>query len=209
MQTYPGLLHLNGNLMVSVDLETTGRQPGFHEIIQIACVPLGPDLKPAADLQPFYTEVRPDFPERAEKQAMCKHSIPMEELLLHAPTQDKVRDLFVEWFERLDLPFKSLVPLAHNWAFEASFLKAWMGINLFEDLLVQPGPRRDAAGPGHSTTGRPSAARKSPSTGSGSDRSATSSASSTPAPTTPWPTPWPRRKSTEPCCNCTNGPRRP
>jgi DNA polymerase III epsilon subunit-like protein len=135
MQTYPGLLHLNGNLMVSVDLETTGRQPGFHEIIQIACVPLGPDLKPAADLQPFYTEVRPDFPERAEKQAMCKHSIPMEELLLHAPTQDKVRDLFVEWFERLDLPFKkSLVPLAHNWAFEASFLKAWMGINLFEDL---------------------------------------------------------------------------
>ena len=135
MQTYPGLLHLNGNLMVSVDLETTGRQPGFHEIIQVACVPLGPDLKPAANLQPFYTEVRPDFPERAEKQAMCKHSIPMEELLLHAPTQDKVRDLFVEWFERLDLPFKkSLVPLAHNWAFEASFLKAWMGINLFEDL---------------------------------------------------------------------------
>jgi DNA polymerase III epsilon subunit-like protein len=135
MQTYPGLLHLNGNLMVSVDLETTGRQPGFHEIIQVACVPLGPDLKPAPDLQPFYTEVRPDFPERAEKQAMCKHSIPMEELLLHAPTQDKVRDLFVEWFERLDLPFKkSLVPLAHNWAFEASFLKAWMGINLFEDL---------------------------------------------------------------------------
>ena len=36
-------------------------------------------------LQPFYTEVKPDFPERAEKQAMCKHSIPMEELLLHAP----------------------------------------------------------------------------------------------------------------------------
>ena len=135
MQTYPGLLHLIGNLMVSVDLETTGRQPGFHEIIQVACVPLGPDLKPAPDLQPFYTEVRPDFPERAEKQAMCKHSIPMEELLLHAPTQDKVRDLFVEWFERLDLPFKkSLVPMAHNWAFEASFLKAWMGVQLFEEI---------------------------------------------------------------------------
>ena len=68
---------------------------------------------------------------------MCNDSIPMEELLLHAPTQDKVRDLFVEWFERLDLPFKkSLVPLAHTWAFEASFLKAWMGINLFEDLWL-------------------------------------------------------------------------
>jgi DNA polymerase III epsilon subunit-like protein len=135
MQTYPGLLHLNGNLLVSVDLETTGRQPGYHEIIQIACVPLGPDLKPAPSVRPFYTEIRPDFPERAERAAMCKHGVPMEQLLLHAPSQDKVRDLFVEWFERLDLPFKkSLVPMAHNWAFEASFLKAWLGIELFENL---------------------------------------------------------------------------
>jgi DNA polymerase III epsilon subunit-like protein len=133
MQTYPGLLHLNGNLLVSVDLETTGRQPGFHEIIQIACVPLGPDLKPSPKLRPFYTEIRPDFPERAEKQAMCKHGVPMEQLLLHAPSQDKVRDLFLEWFEALDLPFKkSLVPMAHNWAFEASFLKAWLGVDLFD-----------------------------------------------------------------------------
>ena len=135
MQTYPGLLHLNGNLLVSVDLETTGRQPGFHEVVQIACVPLGPDLKPSPRLAPFYTEIKPDFPERAEKQAMCKHGISMEQLLLHAPSQDKVRDLLVEWFERLDLPFKkSLVPMAHNWAFEASFLKAWMGIPLFEEM---------------------------------------------------------------------------
>ena len=66
MQTYPGLLHLNGNLMVSVDLETTGRRPGYQEIIQIACVPLGPDLKPAPRLMPFYTEIKPNFPERAE-----------------------------------------------------------------------------------------------------------------------------------------------
>ncbi len=135
MQTYPGLLHLNGNLLVSVDLETTGRQPGYHEIIQIACVPLGPDLKPAPSVRPFYTEIRPDFPERAERAAMCKHGVPMEQLLLHAPSQDKVRDLFVEWFEGLDLPFKkSLVPMAHNWAFESSFLKAWLGVQLFEDI---------------------------------------------------------------------------
>jgi DNA polymerase III epsilon subunit-like protein len=135
MQTYPGLLHLNGNLLVSVDLETTGRRPSYHEIIQIACVPLGPELKPAPGLMPFYTEIKPNFPEREEKQAKYKHNIPTEQLLLHAPDQDKVKDLFVEWFERLDLPFKkSLVPLAHNWAFEASFLKEWLGTALFEDI---------------------------------------------------------------------------
>ena len=135
MTTYPGLLHLNGNLLCSVDLETTGRQPGFHEICQIACVPLGPDLKPSPTLRPFYTEIKPDFPERAEPQALAKHGIPLEQLLLHAPEQDKVKDLFVEWFERLDLPFKkSLVPMAHNWAFESSFLKAWLGVTLFDEL---------------------------------------------------------------------------
>ena len=135
MQTYSGLVHLNGNLLVSVDLETTGRQPGYHEIIQVACVPLDSQLKPSATLRPFSTSVRPDYPERAEKGAMCKHGIPMEDLLLHAPSQDKVRDLLVEWFEGLDLPFKkNLTPLAHNWAFEASFLKAWMGIQLFEEV---------------------------------------------------------------------------
>ena len=91
MQTYPGLLHLNGNLLVSVDLETTGRRPGYHEIIQIACVPLGPELKPAPGLLPFYTEIKPNFPERAEQQAKFKHNIPMEQLLLHAPDQDKVQ----------------------------------------------------------------------------------------------------------------------
>jgi DNA polymerase III epsilon subunit-like protein len=59
----------------------------------------------------------------------------MEELLLNAPEQDKVKDLFVEWFESLDLPFKkSLVPMAHNWAFESSWLKEWLGVTLFDDI---------------------------------------------------------------------------
>jgi DNA polymerase III epsilon subunit-like protein len=135
MKTYPGLLNLNGNLLVSVDLETTGRRPGYHEIIQVACVPLDAELKPAANLRPFYTEIKPNFPERAEQQAQFKHNIPMEQLLLHAPDQDKVKDLFVEWFESLDLPFKkSLVPMAHNWSFESSWLKEWLGVTLFDDI---------------------------------------------------------------------------
>ena len=135
MQTYPGLLHLNGNLLVSVDLETTGRKPSYHEIIQIACVPLDSELKPAANLRPFYMTIKPNFPERAEKQAQYKHNISIEELLLHAADQDKVKDLFVEWFQTLDLPFKkSLVPMAHNWAFESSWLKEWLGVTLFDEI---------------------------------------------------------------------------
>ena len=203
MQTYPGFLHLNGNLLVSVDLETTGRRPGYHEIIQIACVPLDSDLKPAKGLSPFYTEIKPNFPERAEPQAQFKHNIPMERLLSDAPDQDKVKDLFVEWFERLDLPMKkSLVPLAHNWAFESKLAEGMAGHHALRRNLVQPRPRRDAAGHRHQRQGR-HAWRGHPLQSRGAwDRSAASSTSSTSTPTTPWPMPWPRRKSTGPCCNC-------
>ena len=82
---YPGLVHLNGCLMAAVDLETTGTRPGYHEIIQIAVVPLDSDFKPLADVRPFYTLVKPKHPERESEAAKQKHKIPMSELLLHAP----------------------------------------------------------------------------------------------------------------------------
>jgi hypothetical protein len=64
--------------------------------------------------------------ERLRKQ---KHKIPMTELLLHAPEPERVADWLYDWFVALKLPFrKCLIPLAHNWAFESSFLKAWLGV---------------------------------------------------------------------------------
>jgi len=129
VKTYSGLVHLNGSVLASVDLETTGRRAGYHEIIQIAVVPLNSDLRPAEGIKPFYTTVRPEHPERQERGAAYVHGININELILNAPESGKVKDLLVEWFERLDLPVgKNLVPLAHNWAFEASFLTAWLGI---------------------------------------------------------------------------------
>ena len=60
----------------------------------------------------------------------------MEDLILHAPSSGKVQDLLVEWWEKLDLPLgKTLVPLAHNWAFEAGFLRAWLGVELTQTLF--------------------------------------------------------------------------
>ncbi len=129
-KTYSGLVHLNGHLLASVDVETTGRRPGYHEIIQIAVVPLNSDLRPLDGVRPFYHNVKPIFPERAETRASYVHGIKIEELILHAPEPGKVADLLREWWEKLDLPAgKTLVPLAHNWAFESSFLTAWLGID--------------------------------------------------------------------------------
>jgi DNA polymerase III epsilon subunit-like protein len=136
VKTYPCLVHLNGNLLAAVDLETTGTRPGYHEIIQIAVLPLDSDIKPLEGVRPFYTHVKPKHPDREDEAAKQKHRIPMTELLLHAPESERVADWLVEWFERLQLPFrKCLAPLAHNWAFESAFLKAWLGVPMVDSLF--------------------------------------------------------------------------
>ena len=107
--------------------------------------PLDSDFKPLADVRPFYTLVKPKHPERESVGAKHKHKIPMTELLLHAPESERVADWLYDWFVALKLPFKKcLVPLAHNWAFESSFLKAWLGVEQTDLILPQPRPRRDA-----------------------------------------------------------------
>jgi DNA polymerase III epsilon subunit-like protein len=142
-KTYSGLVHLNGNLLAAIDLETTGLQAGYHEPIQIAVVPLNSDIRPLEGVRPFYTTIRPSYPERQEKSVGYVHGLPIEELVLHAPDAGKVADLLVEWWEKLDLPFgKTLIPLAHNWAFECKFLQSWLGVDLTSQLFF--GHARDA-----------------------------------------------------------------
>ena len=66
-----------------------------------------------------------------------------------------MKDLFVEWFERLDLPFKKgLVPLAHNWAFESSWLKEWLGITLFDEIWFSHARDGMLLAHGHQRPGR-------------------------------------------------------
>jgi len=137
MRTYSSLPHLNGNLMAAVDVETTGRRANWHEIVQIAVVPLDSDIRPLEGVTPFYMTVQPLHPERVEEAARNVHGLDLTHLALYAPHPDKVADMFVEWFEKLNLPLdKKLVPLAQNWAFESSFLQAWLGVALKEKLFM-------------------------------------------------------------------------
>lgn len=137
---YPGMSHLSGNLLAAIDFETTGRQPGYHEIIQIAILPLNEHLQPHPQVPHFYLNIRPEHPERCEKGAGFIHGIDIDMLLLHAPSQDRACDLLGEWFNNLKLPQnKVIVPLAHNWAFESSFLKGWLGSDRVDELFHSHG----------------------------------------------------------------------
>lgn len=137
----PSLSNLNGNPLAAVDVETTGRVGGFHEIVQIAIVPLTLDLEVAPGIQPFYHNIRPNFPERAEKRAEGVHGLMMDDLLLTAPTQERVLDYLLEWFAKLPLGHqRRLTPIAHNWGFERSFLTPWLGPELMNSIFA-PHPR--------------------------------------------------------------------
>jgi DNA polymerase III epsilon subunit-like protein len=123
-------------MMAAIDYETTGRRPGYHEIIQIGIVPLNSNLRPMQGLRPFYTTVKPEYPERQERGAGFVHGLDINELVLHAPESGRVKDLLVEWFNSLELPFgKTLTPLACNWAFESSFTKAWLGVDDMDKIF--------------------------------------------------------------------------
>jgi DNA polymerase III epsilon subunit-like protein len=133
---YPGLAHLRGNPVVAIDFETTGGKAGYHEIIQVGAILLDGNLEPNPDIRPFYHNIAPVFPERAEHEATAVHGLNLAELMLDAPSSDKVADLFLEWFENLKLPqAKRLTPLAHNWVFEYSFSNAWLGADLHEHIF--------------------------------------------------------------------------
>jgi DNA polymerase III epsilon subunit-like protein len=135
-KVYPGMKHLYGNVLAAVDVETTGRRAGYHEIIQIAILPLNNDIRPLDGVRPFYTTVQPLFPERADACSTRVHHINIADIVLHAPDPGRVQDLLLEWWRKLDLPVgKCLIPLAHNWAFESGFLKAWLGVDLAGEIF--------------------------------------------------------------------------
>lgn len=134
-----GLITLNSNLLAVVDTETTGTVAGYHDIIQVAILPLNSDLDPAPDVSPFYMNIKPDFPERATPAAMAKNGMSLEELK-NAPDKYDVADYLEDWFRNLNLPMgKRLIYLCQNSPFDIAFLKSWLGSEGFDRYFARRG----------------------------------------------------------------------
>lgn len=130
------MMHLNGNLLCAVDVETTGLIPGHHDIWQVAILPLDSFIKPLTTVLPFYMNMKIRCPEHIEPKAI---KLPREDFARSqqcAIEPFSCADLLDEWFNRLRLPIhKKIIPLAQNWPFDRSFLIEWLGILSFEHIF--------------------------------------------------------------------------
>lgn len=102
------------NRVVVIDVETTGLQPGRHEVVQIGLVGLDPDT--LENEWTYESLVAPQHPERADADAMAVHGID-EGRLRDAPPFADIADEVARMVEGVSLA-------GHNVWFDEAFLRA-------------------------------------------------------------------------------------
>jgi DNA polymerase III epsilon subunit-like protein len=121
------MITLNGNVLCAIDVETTGLNPGFHEITQVCFLPLDENLKPRKDIVPFDLNLHIDYEERIDWGALRISKINFLKHQQQAIDKYRAADLFEDWVEKLNLPLnKRISPLAHNWPFDRAFILDWL-----------------------------------------------------------------------------------
>lgn len=132
-------VHFNGNIFCVIDTETTGLRPGFHDVIQLAVIPLLPDITPNKTLPFFHAKIKPkrDYNWRRPDADLHASKDTLANALEYGTEAWTVVDMFDEWFRtKLDLPHrKQIVPLAQNWPFDREFLIDMFGWTAFHEYF--------------------------------------------------------------------------
>lgn len=133
--SHPSLVTLNDNLLAAMDVETSGRDPCRHEVIQLAIVLADCHLNPVGQ---FYTNIRPQYPDRMHPEAVATHGITVEDLASE-PDKYQVADDLWDWFQALELaPGKRLIPLCHNSQFDIPFVQQLLSYDLWSEIFGYP-----------------------------------------------------------------------
>ena len=130
------LVHLNGNVLCAVDTETTGLNAGFHDVIEVAILPLDSNFEPRKDIIPFNILLKPKRPDNIDKRAMDVNKIQLHDIMMNGFDPYFGAELFEQWVEKLNLPTgKKIAPLCKNWPFDKSFIADWLGQRSTEDFF--------------------------------------------------------------------------
>lgn len=121
-------IHLGGNLYASIDVETTGTVPHHNDIIQVAIIPLGYDLRPSKDRLPFLMDIVPKRPENIDQEAMRINRLKLCDIMVRGIEAYRAADLLVEWFFKQELGYnRRITPIGANYVFDRDFLIEWLG----------------------------------------------------------------------------------
>jgi len=133
--------HWNGNQLVAIDLETSGTDPFWNEILQICILPLDSNAKPRQDVMPFYIDIAPDRPHLVDPEAMSVNKLDLVRIKKRGHDSEKAKDLLEAWVKTLGLPVtaygnsKKLIPLGHNYAFDRGFIERWLGPETYNSIF--------------------------------------------------------------------------
>lgn len=132
--------HLNCHQMCAIHITTTGPDPSYHELLQIAIVPLDSTLKPRQDTLPFFFNLKPDFPERIDKKYFDGPQQNLMDILRTSYPRDQAIDILEQWVdEKLHLPFtkwgtrKKIVPLGY--LLNTAFIVGWLGHTGYNEIF--------------------------------------------------------------------------
>jgi DNA polymerase III epsilon subunit-like protein len=126
--------HLKNNLLCVIDVETTP-----HEIWQIAAIPLNPAFRPLEGCRHFEVVIRPEFPEKCDRQIMRMKKHELEHIKKARETHDTAVDLFHKYCTEIIDKYAGreakILPVGQNWAFDCGKLQMWLGDEVFADLF--------------------------------------------------------------------------
>lgn len=130
------MVHLNGHLLCSMDVETTGLREGYNEILQVCFLPLNAQLEPREDLPVYDICIKPLRPDRIDYKSMSVNKLKLAQIIEEGYEPSIAFDLFEHWYSRLKIPEgKRIMPLAQNWIFDRGHLMHWMGWENFNHYI--------------------------------------------------------------------------
>lgn len=105
-------------IIAAIDLETTGLDPHFHDIIEIAIQPLDGSFEPLADIPPFVARIKARRPQNASAKAMEVNGLDLND-------GDEYHEFLARLLAWLDeYRVEKIQMLGQNADFDRSFIEA-------------------------------------------------------------------------------------
>jgi len=144
--------HWNRNKLCAIAIATTGPKARFHELVDIAVVPIDLDYERDRSIVPFMCMIRPDYPERSHDIKYLTKA-DLNRVMKQGCDCIDAEGAFMDWKEtKLRLAFndmsvqKQIIPLAHRWHDIEPFLRAWLGDDNFDSIFFNEARDTSIAG---------------------------------------------------------------